>query len=354
MNILVVHNPVTDGASPADADVMDQVQAVATALAGLGHDVQILDWPRHLCQARSLLTEQRPEMVFNLVESLEGSARSAHLVPALLEEMKIPFTGGSASALQNSTSKLLVKSVLHASGLPGPLWLDNQGGGSACFPGVYIVKSVWEHASHALESDNVLRTSSPTKLLEAIEQHMAQLGGEWFAEVYIPGREFSLAMIEEAGVPRFLCPAEMVFTGYPAEMPKVVGYRAKWLEQSFEYQNTIRRQKFSGQDMALLDSLRALAHECWLAFELSGYARVDFRVDAHNQPWVIDVNANPCLSPDAGYQAAALASGVGFKEIMERLLQAASRQFHAFHGGRLQHYTLLSGDVHLGTDHIPA
>ncbi|SDB27106.1 D-alanine-D-alanine ligase [Desulfonatronum thiosulfatophilum] len=325
MNILIVHNPVKDSTSPDDADVLDQVRTVATALNELGHEALIRDWPQDLIQARSLLEELGPDLVFNLVESIRGSARYSHRVPALLAQMSIPCTGCSAAALERSTSKLNAKQVLQACRLPTPLWLDDQGSGPTSFPGVFIVKSVWEHASFGLEGDNVLAAGNAEMLLAAIRERAARLGGQWFAEAYVPGREFSLAAVEESGTPRLLNPAELVFTDFPGNMPQVVGYRAKWLEQSFEYQNTLRRQAFPEHDTALLDSMRTLAEKCWHGFELSGYARVDFRVDEHNQPWIIDVNANPCLSPDAGFQAAAQASGLCFTEIVDLLLQAALR-----------------------------
>ncbi|GAB6059597.1 D-alanine--D-alanine ligase family protein [Desulfonatronum parangueonense] len=323
MNILIVHNPVNGTTSPDDADVLDQVRTVEIALAELGHEVQIQDWPQDLIQARSMLEELGPDLVFNLVESIKGSARYSSRVPALLTQMNIPYTGCSAAAMERSTGKLNAKQVLEARRLPTPLWLDDKGCGPATFPGVFIVKSVWEHASHGLEADNVLTAGNAEMLLTALRERTARLGGQWFAEGYVPGREFSLAAVEVSGAPKLLNPAELVFTDFPEEMHQVVGYRAKWLEQSFEYRNTVRRQAFPVQDTALLDSMRTLTEACWHGFSLAGYARVDFRVDADNQPWIIDVNANPCLSPDAGFQAACRASGLHFTEVVELLLQAA-------------------------------
>lgn len=323
MKVLVVHNPVADQASPDDADVLAQVQAVSEALRELGHEFTVLAWPGDTGQARGILENQAPGVVFNLVESIQGTARHAHLVPALLEKVGLACTGGSSSALLHSTNKLLAKAVLAEHKLPTPGWLDMQGRGNAAAPGRFIVKSVWEHASFGLDEDNVAQVCSLARLHAEMNARRERLGGECFAEEYISGREFNLAVLEQNGEPRALAPAEIQFFGYSKDKRRVVGYRAKWLEQSFECQNTKRRLDFPEADAPLLQTLTTVAEKCWSVFALSGYARIDLRVDAKGRPWIIDVNANPCLSPDAGFQAATAASGLVFAEVVEHLLQAA-------------------------------
>ncbi len=323
MKVLVVHNPAADLASPDNADVLVQARAVAEALEVLGHDVAVQAWPEDMDAAREAIQNDCPDTVFNLVESIRGSARTVHEVPALLAGMKMPCTGAAAGPLLSSTNKLLAKAVLVEHGLPTPAWLDAQGRGTAAPPGRFIVKSVWEHASFGLDEDNVVHGSSQARLLAQMRKRSQTLGGDWFAEEYIPGREFNIAVIQEQGQPRVLAPAEIVFHGYAQEKHRVVGFRAKWQEHSLEYRNTRRKQDFCETDAGLLNTVVHTAEQCWRAFALSGYARVDLRVDAKNRPWIIDVNANPCLSPDAGFQAACSASGLPFPEVVDLLLRAA-------------------------------
>jgi D-alanine-D-alanine ligase len=73
----------------------------------------------------------------------------------------------------------------------------------------------------------------------------------------------------------------------------------------------------------LLCQLAYLARECWHGFGLRGYARVDFRVDQEGNPWILEINANPCLSPDAGFAAALERAGISFPQAVERLLDDA-------------------------------
>jgi D-alanine-D-alanine ligase len=144
--------------------------------------------------------------------------------------------------------------------------------------------------------------------------------GDCFAESYVHGREFNLSVLAGAGGPEVLPPAEIVFEAYPEGKPRIVGYRAKWDETSFEYTHTVRRFEFAGADAPLIGALGSLALRCWDLFGLRGYARVDFRVDESGGPWILEVNANPCISPDAGFVAAAERAGLSFEHVVERIV----------------------------------
>jgi D-alanine-D-alanine ligase len=143
-------------------------------------------------------------------------------------------------------------------------------------------------------------------------------------ESYVEGREFNLALLEGPGRrPQVLPPAEIQFKSFPDGTPRIVGYAAKWEDDSEEFARTPRRFDFPEGDRELLDSLRQLALRCWSLFGLRGYARVDFRVDAQGLPWVLEVNTNPCLSPNAGFLAAAERAGLSPTEVIRRIVEGA-------------------------------
>lgn len=145
----------------------------------------------------------------------------------------------------------------------------------------------------------------------------------YFAERFVDGREFNVSLLEVGGVPTVLPVVEQEFRDYPPGKPRVVGYRAKWVEGSFEFSNTVHRHAFSDDDRDLIDRVHALSLAAWRAFGCSGYARVDFRVDEKGRPWVLEVNANPCLSPDAGFVHAAKLAGLTVEDTIRLILNAA-------------------------------
>jgi D-alanine-D-alanine ligase len=123
--------------------------------------------------------------------------------------------------------------------------------------------------------------------------------------------------------PEVLPPAEIDFSAFPAGKPRIVGFDAKWDADSFAYTNTPRQFDFSASDRGLLERLSDLARKCWTSFGLAGYARVDFRVDEWGEPWILEINGNPCLSPDAGFAAAVERASIGYTRAVERIVAAA-------------------------------
>lgn len=339
MNVLIFHNAIVPDASAADRDVLVQAEAVAGALTRLGHRWQILPCTLDLEAARQRLADCQPEVVFQLVESLGGCDQLAALIPALLDDLSIPYTGSPAAALLWTNHKPICKERLRSAGLPTPDWfapelgyssrgdLDGPTTGKSHWPrnlrGVWILKARGEHASFGLEDDALVEVSTAKQLSDAIVARTQQLGRPCFAERFIDGREFNLSLLVSPAGVDVLPPAEIDFSAFPPHKPRLVGARAKWDETSFEFQHTPQCFEFSPADGPVLQELCGLAVRCWQLFGLAGYARVDFRVDAEGRPWILEVNANPCLSPDAGFAAALARAGLPFECAIERILNDA-------------------------------
>jgi len=106
----------------------------------------------------------------------------------------------------------------------------------------------------------------------------------------------------------------------------VVGYEAKWDESSFAYTHTVRRFPEGLEDSELLTRAQGMALDAWRICGLDGYARVDLRLDDKGKPHVLEVNANPCLSADAGFMAAAKRAGWTAREVVRRILMRATQE----------------------------
>jgi D-alanine-D-alanine ligase len=327
MRIAVVHNATAPEDRPDELDVLVQAEAVSKSLIELGHDVAQMPCTLDLSSIKDRLIAFEPQLVFNLVESLDGQGRLIHLFPGLLDAMGICYTGSRTEAVFVTSHKALAKERMALAGLSTPEWI----GPYPCnFPCVYknltspkkqrwLVKSTWEHGSLGLDDDESVETNDPETLRQILEERAVKLGGSCFAEVFVEGREFNLSMLEGTAGIQVLPPAEIIFENYGTEKLSIVGYRAKWDTSSFEYHHTPRRFYFPASDEPLLQQLKNQALRCWEVFGLKGYARIDFRVDSNGCPWILEVNANPCLSPDAGFAAAIDRSGMTFVRAIESI-----------------------------------
>jgi D-alanine-D-alanine ligase len=202
-------------------------------------------------------------------------------------------------------------------------WPPPSGGIPPVRPGTYIVKPVWEHGSLGMHDDAVVTVSDGAQLSARLHDAAGGRARAWFAERFVAGRELNLSLLAGEDGPEVLPPAEIDFSAFPEGKPRIVGYAAKWDERSFEFHHTPRRFDLPPEDAPLLARMAALARHCWELFGLRGYARVDFRVDEAGEPWVLEVNANPCLSPDAGFAAAVGRAGLTFAQAVGRIVRDA-------------------------------
>lgn len=327
MDIAIVHDRVRDSDAPDAKDVLHQAGAVGHALRNLGHRVEKFACTTDLEKLRIQLKDRDFRAVFNLVESLDGQGRLIHLLPCFLDGIRMPYTGASADAILATSNKVIAKNIMAAAGLPTPPWIGPFPAGPGCRaaeesagPGSWIVKSVWEHASIGLDASGFLIDPTPKELLSTLNRKSAGKGGACFAERFIEGREFNLSILAGPDGPEVLPPAEIIFEGYDSETPRIVDYSAKWDETSYAFHHTPRTFDFQKDDRELIRTLRQLAKACWRLFGLGGYARVDFRVDNQGAPWILEVNTNPCLSPDAGFAAALERGNMSFDDAIERIL----------------------------------
>jgi D-alanine-D-alanine ligase len=328
MRVLILHDAVRQGARPDELDTLVQVRAVGEALRALDLESKALAFGADLEAVASSIRAEAPDLVFNLVESVAGEERLIHVAPALLEALGVPFTGAPLEAMFHTASKLLAHRVLAAAGLPIPprRTQEELRNGAEIEPARWVLKAVWEHGSVGLEADSVRSCANAAELLTALEDRAEETGKEVFAEGYVHGREFNVSLLAGPFGTECLPIPEMLFRGLAPDEPRIVGYRAKWEKDSAEWNGTQRCFALGSGDEALHARLRDLALAAWQAFGLDGAARVDFRVDSSGRAFVIDVNANPCLSPDAGFAAAIEQARIHYPEAIHRIVQAALRR----------------------------
>jgi D-alanine-D-alanine ligase len=342
MRVAFLYNRSSEDPANAADDEVPSRSPVVGALKRLGHRVTPIACSLNLARIRRRIQRIKPDVVFNRVESLGGSDAMMAAITLLLDTMQIPYTGNSTAALVATASKLAVKERLVRAGLPTPAWTDltRTAGETKDAPSVprtpytepctiestnsqrrFILKSVLEHASFQMDDESIVATQDREQIMRLLRDREENTGRAHFAEEFIDGREFNLSLIGEP--PQVLPPAEIDFSAFPRDKPRIVGHGAKWDATSFEFHNTPRRFEFPAADGPLLRRLSELALKCWQLFELRGYARVDFRCDAAGRPWILEINTNPCLSPESGFAAALQQGEISFAQGIQRILEVA-------------------------------
>ena len=264
------------------------------------------------------LPSRRPLLVFNLVDAINCDGRFAPLVPSRLDALGIAYTGCSTSALFETLSKVGTKLRLAHAGLPTPEW-STDGRGLNRDASV-IVKALWEHGSLGLDETSVMSCADAPCVVAA---RNFRLKTEHFAEAYVEGREFNVAVLERISGVEVLPIAEILFGGLEAHVPKIVGFDAKWTPDSAAYIGTPCRFGLERNEPELAKTLKQFALASWILFGLSGYARFDFRVDPTGAPFVIDVNVNPFLDPAAAFATAAAEGGLSYQDLIYCIVKSS-------------------------------
>lgn len=317
--VLILINKISENPSEDEMDVLSQASEVEEALRELDYACTREFMDLNLEITKQNILRYSPDMVFNLVESLDQKGELIYLAPALLESLHIPYTGCPLDGMFITSNKVLTKQFLVQNKIRTPIWFGATEIFKPEFRKSYIAKPLWEDASVGIDDTSVFQGNN-TGILGLLKKRW---GNNFFIEEFIDGREFNLSVLGGKKGPEVMPLAEIVFHDFPREKPKIVGYAAKWNKDTFEYHNTIRSFDLSNTSQELQMELKEMALHCWKVFNLKGYARVDFRVDGTGRPYVLEINANPCISPDAGFFAACSVAGLKFTEVVERIIYDA-------------------------------
>ena len=305
-------------------DVRDAVEAYGyeALISGVAGD----DIAGCLNQIREL----NPDLIFNLTESLNQDSRNEIVFPAVLEMLGIPFTGSGALGLGLCLHKPKAKDILRARGVPTPASCVLERARDAAgvdLPYPLFVKLAHEDASVGIRHDNVLHNKRA--LVRRVRALLEEYHQPVLIERYIEGREVNVTLLGNARV-SVLPFHEIDFSKLPPDRPRIVSYAAKWDESSPEYMGTVPVpvKDISPITMAAIERAAVAAFR---ALELRDYGRVDFRIAEDGTPYVIDVNPNCDISPDAGVARAARAGGMKYPQLIGRICDIAWERYRNAH-----------------------
>lgn len=313
----IIYNQPSLTALADELDVIEQADHIEEHLRMLGIDVMRKPVTDRFMDEIAFIAAEKYDFVFNLVEAINNKGELNYFIPALLNLYSIPYSGNPLEAMFLTSNKTLASREMKKAGINNPSSYKVSEWRSLVPGRKYIVKPIWEDGSLGITADSVFECSP------GFEQKLEGMDdAHWFIEDFIDGKEFNLSVLGGKDGPTVMPPAEMVFVDY-GDRPKIIDFKAKWEEESFEYVNTVR--EFPQLDSSVAEKLISTAMQCWNLFGLKGYARVDGRLDDNNDFYVIEINANPCISPYSGYVAATRKGGFGFTKVLERIIEDLNR-----------------------------
>ena len=319
--VLILYNKLSKKPKDDEADVIEQVNLVTVTLQNLKYEVRYLQIDLNLKTAIRQIQSIKPDIIFNLAETIGNKGEFTFLANSVLNFVRIPYTGSPLVPMFQCSNKYLARKELNAIGVKTPKGFSLDECHKLLPDKKYIIKPIWEEGSLELDEDCVFM-GSDAEFINRISRKSRQ---HYFIEEFIEGREFNISILYGAGGPEVLPVAEMIFHGYPDGKPKMMGYKSKWDNNSFEYSHTRRTFRLGKEDGPLKKQLTEICKKCWNELGLKGYVRIDFMVTKQSVPMVIDINLNPCLSESGGFMAASKKKGLSFEEVITRVLEDATR-----------------------------
>jgi len=307
----------------AEQGAEHEANAVAAALTELGHTPELVPLGDDVTAFAAELRRMKPELAFNLCEAFWGESRKEMHVAALFDLLGITYTGAAPLTLGLTQDKARTKDLLSRHQLPTPKYVLVKLGEhysrvkDMTYP--LIVKPRWEDASQGISNESVVENEK--KLLARIAYvHRTYRQGA-LVEEFIEGREINAAIIGNG--PHDVLPlSEIKF--HPDLAQPIVSYEGKWLEQSQQYKLTepvCPAQLKIRSEMLLRD----VALRAYKLLECRDYARVDFRL-RDGVPYILEVNANPDISPEAGLARSARVANLSYPQLIARILAMASKR----------------------------
>jgi D-alanine-D-alanine ligase len=323
----------TDPPSHSAADIYAEwdepatISAVEAALSTAGSVIRLEaneDFPRALQAAR-------PDIVFNIAEGFHGPNREAH-VPAICEFFNVRYTASDPLALCLALDKRRAKEVFLARGVRTPsyavLTLDQWEGRPVAGRGPWIVKPLYEGSSKGIPESAFCENRAD---VERRAREIAELYAQpALVEEFLPGREFTVAIMGNGRAARALPVVEILFDALPSGALPIYGYEAKWVwdrpEQPLEiYACPARISK--ELEAAVVGEALAAHH----ALGCRDWSRVDVRLDADGAPHVLEVNPLPGILPDPAqnscFPKAARAAGMSYDELLVGVLRIALERY---------------------------
>lgn len=326
--LVLVHDGLVprEGIPSAEVDPAWRMEwDVVTTLRERGHELKVISTYNDLTPIRSSIEEFKPDIVFNLLEAFDGICVFDQNVVSYLELLKIPYTGCNPRGLMLARDKALAKQVMSYHRIPYPEFmvvpLHRMVRRPKYLPFPLIVKSISEEASLGISQASIV--DDDEKLRERVAFIHDNVGTGALIERYIEGRELYVGVMGNAHLQVF--PVwELVMDKMPDEARRIATERVKW---SRKYQDKYGICSCEARNLpdGVVDHIQHLAKRVYRALGLSGYARIDMRMDKDGNVYVLEANPNPQIATGEDFADSAEKADLAYKDLLQELLHVGLR-----------------------------
>ena len=305
----------------AEWDDLETIQAVAAALKSK-HEVSLVNAD---LDAFEKLRALQPELVFNIAEGLNGASREAQ-IPALLEMLDLPYTGSDPATLAICLDKGRTKEILTQRRIPTPrFWIIraiDELPARLSYP--LIVKPCLEGSSKGVTDKALVKNRK--ELVTQVEWVLNTYGQRVLIEDFLPGREFTVAMLGNGETLSVLPIVEIDFSTLPGDVNPIYSYEAKWVWDT--EQNPLQIFDCPAQiDPFLAGRIETICRQAFQALDCRDWCRIDVRLDVSGHPQIIELNPLPGILPrpeqNSCFPKAARAAGLSYEQLILRVADVA-------------------------------
>lgn len=310
----------------AEWDTAGTIEGVRAALAEF-HRVTLIEATE---QVFSQLSTHRPDIVFNISEGLHGVSREAQ-VPAMLEFLRIPYTGSDPLTLATCLDKARTKEILTYHGIPTPHFspisaILELAGAFIRFPS--IVKPLHEGSSKGIYNSSVVRNWD--ELWHHVNTIIESYQQPALVEEYLEGREFTVALLGNGEDVNVLPIVEMRFDSLPRGVNPIYSYEAKWIWDQAQSPLDIFDcpAKISP---ALQEEIEIMCRKAFKALRCRDWCRIDVRLDGPGKPHILELNPLPGVDPkpedNSCFPKAARTAGMTYNQLIQTVLHLAAQRY---------------------------
>jgi D-alanine-D-alanine ligase len=308
----------------AEWDAPETIEAIQRALE-LNHEVVPIDAAQ---DAYSVFLKTKPDIVFNMAEGTSGPCREGY-IPSVLEHLGIPYTASDPLTLNICLDKSRTKEVLAYHNLPISRFRvvseRNFSFNTLHYP--LMVKPLYEGSSIGIRNDSLVKTRQ--EMRERVSWLLDNYSEPALVEEFLPGREFTVAIIGNGTEARVLPIVEILFDSLPKGVNPIYSYEAKWIwDQS---SNPLKIFECPARLSADLKSqIEDICLKAYSILRCRDWCRIDVRLDASNRPHILELNPLPGVLPspedNSCFPKAARAAGMEYDQLINTVLDIACKR----------------------------